>query len=94
MWEEVPQSLRFSIKCGVTSEGPALEFRKPVNVMLSIININLGLLYSFHVQEDSKEERQSGWGHNRDLAGNEVSLNQCSEVFRTRSLLASHCSDA
>lgn len=84
MWEEVPRSLRFSVKCGVTFEAPAFEFRKPVNIMLSIININLGLLYSFHVQENSKEGRQSGWEHNRDVVGNEVSLNQCSEVLQDK----------
>lgn len=49
--------------------------------MFSIINTNLGLFYTFHGQKDSKEGRQSVCEHNRGLAGNNVELNQYSEVL-------------
>lgn len=49
--------------------------------MFSIINTNLRLLYTFHGQEDSKEGRQSLCEHNRGLAGDNVYLNQYSEVL-------------
>lgn len=53
VWEEVLQSLKFSIKCGglypIWGSCIGWQFRKPINVMLSIIDIKLGLLHTFDV---------------------------------------------
>lgn len=58
VWEEALQNLKFCIKCGDIL-GPALgDISESLSTSCCIfINISLGLLYIFHVLEDSKERR-------------------------------------